>query len=77
MPGQLVFVPSYFDFVRLRGFLGEEDATFEGLSEYAAGGEVARGRSRFSAGKVRIALYTERAHFYHRKRTRGVKVCLV
>ena len=72
--GQLIFVPSYLDYVRLRSFLRAEEIEFEGLSEYASGTEVARGRSRFAAGTVRLALYTERAHFYHRQRTRGVKV---
>lgn len=75
--GQMVFVPSYFDFLRLRAFLREQETEFETLSEYASGSEVARGRSRFAAGKTRIAVYTERAHFYHRRRTRGVKVELI
>ena len=70
----MIFVPSYFDYVRLRKFLREQEVEFEGLSEYASGSEVARGRARFSAGKTRIALYTERAYFYHRRRTKGVKV---
>ena len=70
----MVFVPSYLDYVRLRSFLRAEEFEFEGLSEYASGSEVARGRSRFAAGKVRLALYTERAHFYHRRNTKGVKV---
>lgn len=70
----MIFVPSYLDYVRLRSFLRAEEFDFEGLSEYASGSEVARGRSRFAAGKVRLTLYTERAHFYHRQSTRGVKV---
>lgn len=70
-------MPSYLDYVRLRSFLRQEEFEFEGLSEYASGSEVARGRSRFAAGKVRLALYTERAHFYHRRRTKGVKVSFV
>ena len=76
--GQMLFVPSYLDYVRLRSFLRAEEVEFEGLSEYADGGEVARGRSRFAKGETRLALYTERAHFYHRRFTRGVKViCLL
>ena len=70
----MIFVSSYFDYVRLRNFLAAQEVEFEGLSEYASGSEVARGRSRFAAGITRIALYTERAHFYHRRRSRGVKV---
>ena len=33
--GQLVFVPSYFDYVRVRPMLKEEGAEFAALSEYA------------------------------------------
>jgi U3 small nucleolar RNA-associated protein 25 len=70
----MIFVPSYLDYVRLRSFLRTEEMEFEGLSEYADGGEVARGRSRFAKGETRLAVYTERAHFYHRRFTRGVMV---
>ena len=55
----MLFVPSYLDYVRLRSFLRAEEVEFEGLSEYADGGEVARGRSRFAKGETRLALYTE------------------
>jgi hypothetical protein len=33
--GQLVFVPSYFDYVRVRAMLKEDGAEFAALSEYA------------------------------------------
>lgn len=33
--GQLVFVPSYFDYVRLRALLKTEGIEFAALSEYA------------------------------------------
>ncbi|KAK9823260.1 hypothetical protein WJX72_001434 [[Myrmecia] bisecta] len=71
--GQLIFVPSYFDFVRLRNFLKAEAAHFVGLCEYAKHSDVSRGRSHFFHGRRRIMLYTERAHFYNRYRIRGVK----
>lgn len=72
--GQLIFVRSYFDFVRLRNFLKEEGASFVGLCEYTKHSDVSRGRSNFFHSRRRIMLYTERAHFYHRYRLRGVKV---
>jgi hypothetical protein len=72
--GQLIFVPSYFDYVRLRNFLKGEEAAFAGLSEYAAPRKAARGRSLFADGRLRLALLTERSHFYHRVRVRGVRV---
>ncbi|KAL3155972.1 hypothetical protein ABBQ32_012964 [Trebouxia sp. C0010 RCD-2024] len=74
--GQLIFVRSYFDFVRLRNLLKEEGASFVGLCEYTKHSDVSRGRSNFFHGRRRIMLYTERAHFYHRYRLRGIKVCL-
>ena len=72
--GQLIFVSSYFDYVRLRGFLKEQEEHFEALTEYASGSEVARGRHRFATGKTRLAIYTERSHFYHRRRSKGIRV---
>lgn len=33
--GQLLFVPSYFDYVRVRALAKAEDAEFAALSEYA------------------------------------------
>ena len=74
--GQLLFVSSYFDYVRLRAFLKEQGVRFAGLSEYAEPKQAARGRSLFADGRLRLALLSERAHFYFRARVRGVKVCL-
>ena len=51
-----MFVPSYFDYVRLRAFLEEQGADFLGLSEYTDGSEAARGRSSF-AGRCFIVFY--------------------
>lgn len=74
LTGQMIFVRSYFDFVRLRNFLKDEGASFVGLCEYTKHSDVSRGRSNFFHARRRIMLYTERAHFYHRYRLRGVKV---
>ena len=65
---------SYFDYVRLRNFLREAGTDFAGLSEYAAPKQAARGRSLFADGRLRLALLTERCHFYYRARMRGVQV---
>ncbi len=73
--GQLVFVPSYFDFVRLRNWLGEQEgASWEAVCEYKEAPDVARARSLFAKGRSRLLLYTERLHFYYRHHFRGVQV---
>ena len=51
-----------------------QDASFVGLSEYTKTSDVSRGRSHFFHSRKRIMLYTERCHFYHRYRIRGIKV---
>ena len=71
--GQLIYIPSYFDFVRVRNFLRAESASFLGLSEYTERADMARARSYFADGRRRVLLYTERAQFYNRHRIRGVK----
>lgn len=72
--GQLIFVPSYFDYVWLRSFLDAQDAPWDGCCEYTPGDEAARQRAGFRKGKPRVLVYTERAHFYHRHALHGVKV---
>jgi len=71
--GQLIYIPSYFDFVRVRNFLRAESASFVGLCEYNERSDMARARAYFADGRRRVLLYTERAQFYNRHRIRGVK----
>ncbi len=52
----------------------QEGADFCSISEYTPPPDVAAARSRFFSRKRRILLYTERTHFYHRHRIRGIKV---
>ncbi|XP_024536917.1 U3 small nucleolar RNA-associated protein 25 [Selaginella moellendorffii] len=71
--GTMLFVRSYFDFVRLRNFLKAESASFCLLGEYTKSSDVSRSRTWFFHGQRRIMLYTERAHFYHRYQIRGIR----
>merc|ERR1711939_230796 len=55
----LVFVPSYFDFIRLRRHLskqqqksGSDEFSFAAISEYSSTSEVSRARAAFYAGRV-------------------------
>ena len=49
----VLFVPSYFDFVRVRQLLRDEDVPFVGLSEYSEPPDVARARAALQRGAPR------------------------
>jgi U3 small nucleolar RNA-associated protein 25 len=72
-PGSLLFVRSYLDFVRVRNALTKAEVSFCVNSEYTDLKNGARARSLFADGRKRVLLVTERAHFYHRRRIRGVR----
>mmetsp|Transcript_58743 Transcript_58743/g.134749 ORF Transcript_58743/g.134749 Transcript_58743/m.134749 type:complete len:215 (+) Transcript_58743:1170-1814(+) len=70
----LLFVPSYFDFVRVRELLKAEDVPFETLSEYSAPAAVSRVRSAMQQRRLGgLLLYSGRAHFFHRHNLRGAR----
>ncbi|KAI9188988.1 rRNA-binding ribosome biosynthesis protein utp25 [Blastocladiella emersonii ATCC 22665] len=67
----ILFVPSYFDFVRIRNHMDEAEYDFEVVSEYTEPRDKTRARTLFFQGRTRILVYTERAHFFHRQALRG------
>ncbi|SCV70674.1 BQ2448_3436 [Microbotryum intermedium] len=70
----IIFVPSYFDFVRLKKYLKKlDDFSFSSISEYTPTPDVSRARGAFFAGKTSFLLVTERFHFFRRYRLRGAK----
>ncbi|PWA70846.1 nucleolar protein [Artemisia annua] len=71
--GIMIFISSYFEFVRVRNFLKSEDASMCLLGEYTKNSDISRARAWFFQGKRKIMLYTERAHFYHRYKIRGIQ----
>lgn len=71
-PHVMIYISSYFDFVRLRNYLKKEDVNFLGLCEYTKEGKIAQGRSQFFYGGGTV-LYTERLHFYRRFQIKGVR----
>ena len=75
--GILVFARTYFEFVRVRNLLQDELASYLPLSEYEERREADRTRSAFAKGHAKFLLYSERAHFYHRYKIRGIKDIVV
>ncbi|GAB2242883.1 hypothetical protein Droror1_Dr00019658 [Drosera rotundifolia] len=71
--GVMIFVASYHDYLRLRRLLRTEEASHCLLGEYAEQKDISNSRRDFFEGKSRIIVYTERAHFYHRYKIRGVQ----
>lgn len=72
----MVVVPSYFDFVRVRNALVALEADevafhFASLSEYSKESDVARAKTRFFTGRVKLLVMTERVHYYWRSNVRG------
>ncbi|KKY23956.1 putative nucleolus protein required for cell [Phaeomoniella chlamydospora] len=76
--GTLLFVPSYFSFLRLQTHLSSDPSctslAFSSITEYSSHSDAARTRSHFANGRYSLLLYTERAHHFRRFQSiRGVK----
>ncbi|CAO3653422.1 unnamed protein product [Cunninghamella echinulata] len=67
----LLFIPSYFDFVRIRNYLEDNRYDYEPCCEYTSGPGIARARTQFFHGRTSFILYTERLHFFRRYNIRG------
>lgn len=75
--GVMIFISSYFEFVRVRSFLKSQDASMCLLGEYTKQSDISRARVWFFQGKRKIMLYTERAHFYRRYKIRGIQNLII
>lgn len=75
--GTMIFISSYFDYVRLRNFLRAQEASFCLLGDYAKPSDISRARNWFFSGQRKIMLYTERSHFYHRYKIRGIQNLII
>ncbi|MFH4982216.1 hypothetical protein AB6A40_008925 [Gnathostoma spinigerum] len=71
--GCLIFIPSYYDFVRVRNHLKRSDESFVQLHEYAKEKKIARARDLFFHGARRLLLMTERFYYFRRYRIKGIK----
>ncbi|KAJ2669525.1 rRNA-binding ribosome biosynthesis protein utp25 [Coemansia sp. RSA 1085] len=68
----LIFVSSYFDFVRIRNTCKDRGYIFAAISEYSTKSEAMRARIKLYEGELQFILYSERAHFYHRYPIKGI-----
>lgn len=68
----LIFIPSYFDFVKVRNYFKKTDIKSTSISEYSDKKQIERSRYSFYHGRVHFMLITERFHFYKRYRIRGI-----
>ncbi|NXN08071.1 DIEXF factor, partial [Indicator maculatus] len=73
MSHTLIYVPSYFDYVRLRNYFKKEDLNFAHICEYTKKGAVCRARRFFLKGEKQFLLFTERFHFYKRYMIKGIR----
>lgn len=69
----LIFVPSYFDFVKLRNYMKEEQMSFVQICEYSKDGKIAKARDIFFHSESQFLLYSERFHFFRRIRIKGIR----
>lgn len=69
----LIFVPSYFDFVRVRNWCNASDLDVAEISEYTKDKKVAMARDMFFHSEKHFLLYSERAHFYRRYAIKGIR----
>ncbi|KAF8713903.1 hypothetical protein HU200_027882 [Digitaria exilis] len=75
--GLLLFVSSYFEYIRISNFLKSKEASFCRIGEATSQQDISRSRLWFFEGKKKILLYSERSHFYHRYKIRGTKHLLI
>lgn len=73
MSHTMIYIPSYFDYVRLRNFMKKEEVNFVSLCEYSSKSEVSRARHFFQKGDKQFLLFTERFHYYKRYTIKGIQ----
>ncbi|XP_038585237.1 digestive organ expansion factor [Micropterus salmoides] len=73
MSHTLIYIPSYFDYIRLRNYMKKEEINFASICEYSSKSEVSRARHFFLKGDKQFLLFTERFHFYKRYTIKGIQ----
>ncbi|XP_038668247.1 digestive organ expansion factor [Scyliorhinus canicula] len=73
MSHTLIYVPIYFDYVRLRNYFNHEEMNFSHICEYSKKSTINRARYNFLKGEKPFLLFTERFHFYKRYTIKGIR----
>ncbi|XP_070698283.1 U3 small nucleolar RNA-associated protein 25 homolog [Pempheris klunzingeri] len=73
MSHTLIYIPSYFDYVRVRNYMKKEEINFVSICEYSRKSEISRARHFFQKGDKQFLLFTERFHFYKRYTIKGIQ----
>ncbi|KAG8443706.1 hypothetical protein GDO86_009034, partial [Hymenochirus boettgeri] len=73
MSHTLIYIPSYFDYVRLRNYFKKEELNFTHICEYTDKPGISRARQFFLKGERQFLLMTERFHFYKRYTLKGIR----
>nr|XP_020477636.1 digestive organ expansion factor homolog [Monopterus albus] len=73
MSHTLIYIPSYFNYIRLRNYMKKEELSFASICEYSSKAEVSRARHFFQKGEKHFLLFTERFHFYKRYTIKGIQ----
>ncbi|XP_067421120.1 U3 small nucleolar RNA-associated protein 25 homolog [Emydura macquarii macquarii] len=73
MSHTLIYVPSYFDYVRLRNYFKREELNFTHICEYTKKSGISRARQFFLKGEKQFLIFTERFHFYKRYLIKGIR----
>ncbi|KAI6191331.1 U3 small nucleolar RNA-associated protein 25-like protein [Aphelenchoides bicaudatus] len=71
--GTLIFVPSYFDYIRLRNHFKKDNESFAQIHEYASDAKIKKSRKAFGSHEKKLMLLTERVHFFRHIIVKGVK----
>jgi U3 small nucleolar RNA-associated protein 25 len=71
--GTAVFIPSYFDFVRVRNHFKKERLSFVQISEYSKRSNITRSRAMFLDKSKHYLLFTERFNFFYRYKLKGIR----
>ncbi|KAH8320976.1 hypothetical protein KR067_012892 [Drosophila pandora] len=73
----MLYVPSYFDYVRIRNHFKAEMISFVQINEYTKKEKISRARDIFFHSGASVLLYSERAHFFRRTRIKGIRNLII